>query len=75
MNQYAKDIKEALNEGTERTTYKPLGNFLERFAKSTYKKDIKALAEQSSKNYEKGVGFPDIAIKENDFTLGQTPKR
>lgn len=67
---YSKEIIERLKDGTERTLYKPLGNFLERFTKEYFKKEISAVAEQSSKNYEKGVGFPDITIKENDFTLG-----
>ena len=67
---YSKEITERLKDGTERTLYKPLGNFLERFTKIQFQKEISAIAEQSSKNYEKGVGFPDITIKENGFTLG-----
>ena len=62
---YSKEITERLKDGTERTLYKPLGNFLERFTKIQFQKEISAIAEQSSKNYEKGVGFPDITIKEN----------
>lgn len=67
---YSKEINERLKDGTERTLYKPLGNFLESFTKTQFKKEISAIAEQSSKNYKKGVGFPDITIKENGFTLG-----
>lgn len=70
MTTYSNDIVKSIQDGTERSTYKPIGNFFERYIKANFKKDIIAIAEQSSRNYEKGVGFPDIAIKENDFTLG-----
>jgi len=70
MKQYANEIVERLKDGTERTLYKPLGNFLERHIESCCKKRVSSIAEQSSKNYEKGVGFPDITIKEDGFTLG-----
>jgi len=67
---YQKEIAEALEVGTERSLYKPLGNFLEDFIKDNFQKKISTIAEQSSKNYAKKVGFPDIAIKEESFTLG-----
>ncbi|MGZ8546862.1 MAG: N-6 DNA methylase, partial [Sulfuricurvum sp.] len=70
INQYSKEITDRLQDGTERTLYKPLANFLEFYTKISVKKEISAIAEQSSTNYEKGVGFPDITIKENGFTLG-----
>jgi len=70
VNNYTQEITQSLQDGTERTLYKPLGNFLERFVEENLKKTISAIAEQSSKNYEKGVGFPDVTIKENGFTLG-----
>lgn len=70
MKLYSNEIIEHLKEGTERTLYKPLGNFLERYIELNFKKSVLSLAEQSSKNYEKGVGFPDITIKKEGFTLG-----
>lgn len=68
--EYSQQITERLKDGTERTLYPPLCNFLSSYVKDSHKKDISAIAEQSSKNYEKGVGFPDITIKERGFTLG-----
>ncbi len=68
--EYSKQIIERLKDGTERTLYPPLCNFLAAYTKDAHKKDIAAVAEQSSKNYEKGVGFPDITIKEKGFSLG-----
>ena len=70
MKIYQTEIPKSLADGTERSLYQPLGNFLERYTKLNFKKEITTIAEQSSKNYEKGVGFPDITIKENSFTLG-----
>ena len=70
LEDYSSQIAERLKDGTERTLYPPLCNFLAAYTKDTHKKDIAAVAEQSSKNYEKGVGFPDITIKEKGFTLG-----
>jgi len=67
---YFDEIYDRLQDGTERSLYKPLGNFLEEFIKDNFKKDIKAIAEQSSKNYDKPIGFPDIVIKERDFPIG-----
>ena len=67
---YFDEIYDRLQDGTERSLYKPLGNFLEEFIKDNFKKDIKAIAEQSSKNYNKPIGFPDIVIKERDFPIG-----
>jgi len=70
LEDYSSQIVERLRDGTERTLYPPLCNFLAAYTKDTHKKDVAAVAEQSSKNYEKGVGFPDITIKEKGFTLG-----
>ena len=70
LKNYSSQIPERLRDGTERTLYPPLCNFLAAYTKDTHKKDISAVAEQSSKNYDKGVGFPDITIKEKGFTLG-----
>ena len=70
LKNYSSQITERLRDGTERTLYPPLCNFLAAYTKDTHKKDISAVAEQSSKNYDKGVGFPDITIKEKGFTLG-----
>lgn len=70
---YSKNIISDLETGTERTLYKPLGNFLEEFINDKYKRKVSTNAEQSSKNYdqsEKRVGFPDIVLKENDFSIG-----
>ncbi len=67
---YFDEIYDRLQDGTERSLYKPIGNFLEKFIKDNFKKDIKAIAEQSSKNYDKPIGFPDIVIKERDFSIG-----
>jgi len=67
---FTEDIENALEVGTERTLYKPLGNFLESFIKDSFEKEITTFAEQSSRNYAKKVGFPDIAIKEKNLTLG-----
>jgi predicted helicase len=68
--EYSKEITERLKDGTERTLYPAICNFLAVYTKDAHKKDIAAVAEQSSKNYEKGVGFPDITIKEKGFSLG-----
>ncbi len=70
MQEYKQEINLRLQDGTERSLYKPICNFLERFIKINLIKNVSAIAEQSSKNYEKGVGFPDITIKENSFALG-----
>lgn len=70
MKEYLKQLEDALKDGTERSIYKPLCNFLERFIQEKYKKQVSTIAEQSSKNYQKGVGFPDITLKEKDFTIG-----
>jgi predicted helicase len=70
IKDFKKEIEENLEVGTERTLYKPLGNFLESFIKDTCEKDVKTFAEQSSLNYSKRVGFPDIAIKDQNFTIG-----
>ena len=67
---YFKEINERLQDGTERSLYKPLGNFLEEFIKNKFKKEIKSVIEQSSKNYDKPIGFPDIVIKQQDFPIG-----
>lgn len=67
---YKQSILTALKDGTERSLYKPLCNFIEKFVKNEIEMNITTISEQSSKNYEKGVGFPDVAIKSKDFTLG-----
>ena len=70
LNEFSNEIKDRLLDGTEPSLYKPLCNFLELFIKDHFKKDIKTVVNQSSKNYDKKVGFPDIAIKERDFLIG-----
>jgi hypothetical protein len=67
---YFKEINERLQDGTERSLYKPLGNFLEEFIKENFKREIKAVIEQSSKNYDKPIGFPDIVLKLQNFSIG-----
>ena len=67
---YFDEIYDRLQDGTERSLYKPLGNFLEEFIKNNFKRETKAVIEQSAKNYDKPIGFPDIVIKQQDFPIG-----
>jgi type I restriction-modification system DNA methylase subunit len=70
LEKYQKEIEKSLKVGTERSLYQPFGNFTKDFISQKYKREISTIAEQSSKNYRKGVGFPDITIKEGDFAIG-----
>ncbi len=67
---YFDEIYDRLQDGTERSLYKPLGNFLEEFIKNNFKRETKAVIEQSAKNYDKPIGFPDFVIKQQDFPIG-----
>ncbi|EJF05953.1 putative helicase [Thiovulum sp. ES] len=61
--EFTKEIQEALKFGTERSLYPPLINIL----KSKFDSDISVLAEEKAK---KGVGFPDITVRDSDFIIG-----
>jgi len=74
MNSYDKFQKEIilkLEQGLERSLYGSLEGFLTGFIKDKFDRKVFIISEQSSKNYDdKKIGIPDIAIKENDLTVG-----
>ena len=60
---FPKELQEALKNGTERSLYPPLINIL----KPKFDSDISILAEEKAK---KGVGFPDLTVRDGDFIIG-----
>jgi predicted helicase len=60
---FPKELQEALKNGTERSLYPPLINIL----KPKFDSNISILAEEKAK---KGVGFPDLTVRDGDFIIG-----
>ena len=63
-------ILKLADKGTERTYYPPFCNFISSFFEEQGTKDIIATAEESSKNLEDGVGFPDITVRQKNRLIG-----
>lgn len=57
------EINDCLTDGTERTLYGPISNFITDISLKEFNQKIKVRAESSSKQNDKDCGFPDLTIK------------